>query len=226
MHNTHRVFDMFQWLPKEVVEAFSQRVCRRRYQAGQTIYFLGDSGNEMYRIASGSVRMLASTPDGREVVFLRFNSNDCFGIASLIDGQPRPHTAEAATAVELDVLSKEDYEEIRKTYREFDQASLKLISRMMRYSSGLFKELSLNALEERIASRILQGVERSEAVASTQDHRKLALSQTEIALMVGASRQTVNRVLQKMQDAGIIETEYNSIIVQDIKGLRALAMGD
>jgi len=224
MDSRHRMFDILQWLSDDVAEAFLRRLKPRQYRASQTIYTQGDEGSEMYRIVSGSVRMLARSEDGREVVFLRFGPGDCFGVASLIDDEPRPHTAEAATFVEMEALTKKAYNELRSEHREFDEALLQLISRMMRYSSRLFRDLNLNALEERIAIRILQGVEAANDAAPGSLINKLPLSQAEIALMVGASRQTVNRILQKMQEAGVIVTEYNSIIVQDMSRLRALAM--
>lgn len=218
-----RMFDLVQWLPPDIAEAYARRTKRRRYQPGQQIYAQGDAGTEMYRIVSGYVRMLARTEEGREVVFLRFGPGDAFGLSSLIDGEPRPHTADAATAVELEVLSRRAYDELRLEYRGFDEALLQLMSRMMRYSSRLFRELSLNAIEERIAVRILQGVAAAHGPVPDAVPCRLALSQGEIALMVGASRQTVNRILNMMQDAGIIATEYNTIVVKDLDGLQTLA---
>ena len=220
----YRMFDLVQWLPADAADAFARRVKRRQYQAGHLIYAQGDEGAEMYRIVSGHVRMLARTEEGREVVFLRFGPGDCFGVSSLIDDAPRPHTAEAASAVEMEVLSRRDCNELRSEYRGFDAGLLQLMSRMMRYSSGLFRELSLGGIEQRIALRILQGVEAASKAAPRDGPGELALSQSEIALMVGASRQTVNRILNRMQDAGIIATEYNNIVVKDMTGLRGLAV--
>ena len=86
-------FDMVQWMTPQVREAFHASASRRRLSAGQIIYVFGDAASEMYRIVSGSVRLFATRSDGREVVFLRFQPRDCFGEASLIDDEPRAHTA-------------------------------------------------------------------------------------------------------------------------------------
>src|ERR1700676_2089275 len=97
-------FDMVQWMTPQVREAFHSSASRRRLAAGQIIYVFGDTASEMYRIVSGSVRLLATRSDGREVVFLRFQPGDCFGEASLIDNETRPQTAQVVTHVEGEVI--------------------------------------------------------------------------------------------------------------------------
>lgn len=217
------MFDILQWMEPAASEAFRGALRRRSYPAGQLIYLQGDVGREMYRLASGSVRLSATGSDGREVVLLRFESGDCFGEASLIDKYTRPHTAEALSDVELDVLGAEAFDAIRLEYRSFDAALLQLLSRQMRFSSNLFMDLSLNALPRRIARRILRAAETSDDSYRISAPLKLPLSQAEIAAMVGASRQTVNRILRQMQAEGLLFTEYKNLVVRDLDRLRALA---
>jgi CRP/FNR family transcriptional regulator, cyclic AMP receptor protein len=216
-------FDMVQWMTPQVREAFHASASRRRLAAGQIIYVFGDAASEMYRIVSGSVRLLATRSDGREVVFLRFQPGDCFGEASLIDNETRPQTAQAVTDVELEVIDAAAFRKLRGTYREYDEALLRLLSQQMRFANSLFIDLSLNDLLGRIARRILEAAEASRAACDSAATLNLPLSQAEIASMVGASRQTVNRVLQQMQSMGLLQTEYNRIIVHDLGWLRSLA---
>ena len=216
-------FDMVQWMTPQVREAFHASASRRRLAAGQIIYVFGDTASEMYRIVSGSVRLLATRSDGREVVFLRFQPGDCFGEASLIDNETRPQTAQAVTDVELEVIDAAAFRKLRGTYREYDEALLRLLSQQMRFANSLFIDLSLNDLLGRIAKRILEAAEASRAPCDNAATLNLPLSQAEIASMVGASRQTVNRTLQQMQSMGLLQTEYNRIIVHDLGWLRSLA---
>jgi CRP/FNR family cyclic AMP-dependent transcriptional regulator len=216
-------FDMVQWMTSQVRAAFHASASRRRLAAGQIIYVFGDTASEMYRIVSGSVRLLANRSDGREVVFLKFQPGDCFGEASLIDNETRPQTAQAVTDVELEVIDAAAFRKLRGTYREYDEALLRLLSQQMRFANSLFIDLSLNDLLGRIARRILEAVEASRAPCDNTATLNLPLSQAEIASMVGASRQTVNRALQQMQSMGLLQTEYNRIIVYDLGWLRSLA---
>jgi CRP/FNR family cyclic AMP-dependent transcriptional regulator len=216
-------FDMVQWMTPQVRAAFHASASRRRLSAGQIIYVFGDAASEMYRIVSGSVRLFATRSDGREVVFLRFQPGDCFGEASLIDSETRPQTAQAVTDVELEVIDAAAFRRLRRAYREYDEALLRLLSQQMRFANSLFIDLSLNDLLGRIARRILEAAQASRAPCDGASTLDLPLSQAEIASMVGASRQTVNRALQQMQSMGLLQTEYNRIIVHDLGWLRSLA---
>ena len=216
-------FDMVQWMTPQVREAFHASASRRRLLAGQIIYVFGDAASEMYRVVSGSVRLFATRSDGRQVVFLRFQPGDCFGEASLIDNETRPQTAQAVTDVELEVIDAAAFRRLRRAYREYDEALLRLLSQQMRFANSLFIDLSLNDLLGRIARRILEAAQASRAPCDNTATLNLPLSQAEIASMVGASRQTVNRALQQMQSMGLLQTEYNRIIVHDLGWLRSLA---
>lgn len=216
-------FDMLQWMPPALQAAYRRSIRKRRHTAGRIIYVQGASGTEMYRIASGSVRLSVIGSDGKEVVFLRFRAGDCFGDSSLIDGDVRPHTAEAVTNVELEVLDLPSFCKLRTDYPDFDRALLQLLSRQMRFSSNLFMDLSLNELPGRIARRIVEFAQGLSVAPHQRTGIRLSPTQAEIAAMVNASRQSVNRVLQQLHRAGLVATEYNVIVVTDLDGLRKMA---
>jgi len=126
-------FDLLQWMDEPVRRAFASLAKRRRYAAGQVIYLHSEPGNEMFRLVSGSVCMSVMHGDGRKVIFLLFEPGDCFGESSLIDGAPRPQTAEALTSVEVDVLDLNSFNFLRTQYRSFNEALLRLLARQMRF---------------------------------------------------------------------------------------------
>jgi CRP/FNR family transcriptional regulator, cyclic AMP receptor protein len=215
-------FDLLQWMQPPLREAFLRALKPKIYRAGQLIYSQGDAGAEMYRVSSGRVRLSVADQDGREVVFLLFEPGDCFGDASLVDGEPRPQTAEALTDLELDVLDKTAYGNLR-AIEGFDDALLRLLARQMRFVSRRYTDLSLGDLRARVASRILEAAQMSDRKAGLGGGLSLRLPQSEIASLVGASRQTVNRVLRVMSAEGLIATEYNQVLVRDVDGLRRAA---
>lgn len=188
---------------------------RRSFTAGAIIYTQDDPGDEMFRVASGSVRLSVRRHDGREIVFLLLRTGDFFGDSSMVDGGPRPQSAEALTAVELDVLPRAAFDELHHSDRIFDLALLKLLSTQMRVVSERFAEASLSSLRARVAKRILELTPLLRG--SGGDVR---LSQTEMASMVGASRQSVNKVLGTMQREGIVGIEHGSVVVLDLAAIR------
>lgn len=217
-------FDMLQWMDAEVAQAFKEACVRRHYAAGQVIYLQGDPGEEMFRLISGSVRMSSSRSDGREITFVLFEPGDCFGDSSMVDDGPRPQTAEARTDVVLDVIDMPSFKRLRERHRRFDDALLKLLASQMRTLSLHFVEVNLDDLDARVARRIL-GAIRSFGTAAADGGTRLTLRlpQADIAHMVGASRQSVNKVLQRFRKDGLISIEYGNIVVHDADGIRDVA---
>lgn len=213
-------FDIFQWLSAEAQAAFALACRQRHFSDSRRIYMQSEPGNEMYRIVSGSVRMSVLRHDGREVLYLVLEPGDCFGVSSLLDGAPRSHTTNANGAVELQVLRRDACERLRCLHASFGDALIHLISHHMRLLSQYFVSSILDELPCRVAQRLLQAHELS-LISGHGIRPTVRLSQGEIALMVGASRQSVNRVLQKFQDDGLISIEYGRLRVRDIERLRS-----
>lgn len=207
----------------DVAHAFSAALRRRSYVAGQLIYSQGDAGTELFRVVEGSVRMFITRSDGREVTLILFHPGDCFGDSSLVDGEPRPQSTEAQTDVTLEVLSRANFDALRGEYREFDLALLKLLARQMRVVSDQFTASNLDELPARVARRIVATGQSFGTAAVEGTGVSMRLSQSEIATMVGASRQSVNRVLQKLQADGLIKIEYGHLLILDAPGLERVA---
>lgn len=188
---------------------------KRFFSSGTVIYFQGEPGDELFRIVKGAVRLSVSRPDGKEAVFLHFAEGDCFGVSSLIDDEVRPQTAEAVGETILQVIGRQDFLKIRQSCPDFDNALLKLLALQMRVVSAHFSDSALLDLARRLGSRLL------EFARERDGELVLAIPQNELAAMVGASRQAVNKALQDFQGQGFVSIGYNEIRI-----LKADALGD
>jgi CRP/FNR family cyclic AMP-dependent transcriptional regulator len=211
-------FNLFALLPQDVAEAFVAASHPRTVSDGHIIYQQDDIGTAMYRIVSGLVRLSFLHPDGRELVFITFEPGDCFGIITLIDGEPHLHTAEAHGQVRLQVVSSAAFAALRSKHRELDEAILQLFCRHMRALSTHVVDATLNDLPIGLARRLLE-------VARPGDDLQpiIHLSQAELALLFGVSRQTINKLLNQFEDEGLVRLTYGSVILQDIGGLQRQA---
>jgi CRP/FNR family cyclic AMP-dependent transcriptional regulator len=209
-------FDIFQWLPRESQEAFGLACRRRHYSDGCRIYSQSEPANDMYRLISGSVRMSVLRQDGREVLYQVLEPGDCFGVCSLLDRAPRHHTTTASGDVEAQMLTRDACERLRAQDASFADGLIRQVSRHMRQLSEYFVSSTLDDLPCRVAQRLLNAsVASGRGISAT-----VCLCQGELALMVGASRQAVNRVLQRFQDQGLISIEYGRVQVHDVERLR------
>jgi CRP/FNR family transcriptional regulator, cyclic AMP receptor protein len=207
-------FDLIGFLPAEVQEAFERASVPRRYGSGQTIYQKEDSGSEMFRVISGGVRLPYLLEDGRELFHTLYHPGDCFGVTSLLDGGPRPQFAEAHGDTEVQVVHRRAFDELRTKYRVFDQALILLLSGDIRGLINRVNSARLELLPSRIARCILRYARRErsgELVAS--------LSQAELATMVDASRQSVNKIVRELQESGLIAIGYGTVRIKDRDGL-------
>ena len=211
-------FDICRWMDPLASAAFDAAVRLRSYRAGQVIYRQGEPGNEMYRIVSGSVRLSVGSSDGREVVFVIFRDGACFGDSSMVDGGVRPQTAEAIGDTSVQMLDRAGFEALRRDHARFGDAMMRLLAAQMRAISEQFVDISLNDL----ATRILQSARAVDVRGDGEMRLALRLPQSELASMVGASRQSVNKSLQRLQRDGLIVIDYNVIQVRDAEGLRRL----
>lgn len=145
---------------------------------------------------------------------------DCFGVHSLVDGAPRSHTATAMGGVQLQVLRSDAFQRLREGHPSFGDAIVRVISRHARLLSEYLASSTVDELSRRIAQRLL----RAQSLATGNGAgagRIMRLSQGDLALMVGASRQAVNKVLRRFQEDGLISIYYKSIEVHDIDRLQA-----
>jgi CRP/FNR family cyclic AMP-dependent transcriptional regulator len=220
MARRYSTFDILQWLPEDAGRAFASATRRRSVPARGKIYQQSDDGQEMFRLVSGAVRLSVMDDDGRDLFYLLFGPGDCFGASSLVDGEPRPQTAEAFDAVELQVLDRAAFERLRREVPELNDALLKLLARDMRFLSDYFVSAIFDEVSFRLAQRLVDvadtfGVAGEEGVALS-----VRLSQSELAAMVGTARQTVNRVLQDFQDKGWVSVRGGAITLRNLTELR------
>lgn len=220
--STYSSFDILQWLPTEAQAAFAQAAHIRKFSGGQVVYTQADRGDEMYRIASGSIRLSGFGSDGRQLIYLLFEEGDCFGISSVIDGEPRLQTAEALGDTQLQAVKRSTLNKLREDHPAFNDAIMRLLTGHLRMMADYFASSHLDEMSDRLLQRILDaasvaGVECEEGIRLS--HR---LSQSELAMMVGASRQSVNRALQNFQNEGLLTLRYGSLIIRDLERVRAL----
>jgi CRP/FNR family cyclic AMP-dependent transcriptional regulator len=211
-------YDILQWMTAEARRAFEGACGRRRFRAGQLIYLQGDPDTEMFRVVNGAVRLFLTRFDGRQLVLLHLASGDCFGDSSLVDGDPRPQTAQAVADTEVQTLDRHAFDRLRADHRSLSDAMMRLLARQMRSATAHYASRNLDNLEARVAFTLHSAARAVDPVSDLS-----RLSQTELAALVGASRQRVNRVVKTLERRGLIRVSYGGFRVLDRDGLAALS---
>jgi CRP/FNR family cyclic AMP-dependent transcriptional regulator len=212
---------LFRKLAPHERNALVARAHMRTFKAGDTIFLMGALHDSMIAVLNGEVRISMPSADGKEVVLAIVHAGEVFGEIAMLDGKPRSADAKALTACNLAVLNRRD---VLDTLERNPTAWLGLVevlcSRLRRTDQHLV-ELALLGLPVRLAKTLLRVVDAARAqVANRTD---LRLSQYELANIVGAARESVNKCLHEWQRLGIIRMEKRVIKIADRAALEALA---
>lgn len=210
-------------LPKSVREEVAGRLVAREYKEGEFLYEAGQPGSELFQVRAGVVRLFTLEDDGRELLWDLFATGTCFGETTLIDGEPRAHSAQAMNDCVINVLAKTDFQALWVTYPEVSMAIAQLLSARGRRLYGVYRSITLSALSSRMAERLVALAETCGHQRSDGIHFGVRITQEAIGNLVVGSRQSVNRILREWQEEGVIELNYGSVIISDIEALRALS---
>lgn len=211
----------FNWiadLRPEVRDAVLAKARVKTFADGTTIYHQGDPVVDVFQIISGEIRQCIFTEDGQEVLIYIYQPGDLVGDSSVSDGAPSSVTFITRGSVELRAWSVRDFSELINAHPEASTAVSAQLSRRLRGALRLLEEMLTQPVPARIASRFFWLSDaQGEQENGTAD---LALSQADIGLMVGSTRQSVNRVITELRKLKLIETNYGKVTIKDPEGLR------
>lgn len=213
---------MFGTLDPAGRDAVAQELRETVFEPGQVIFSRGDPGNEMHLVVRGRVRLSVLTNDGRELSFAHIEPPSIFGELAVFDGRPRSADATAVSKVVSLSLSKSAFTRLLRQKPEVGEAAIRFLSGRLRDADEQLEAIALHPIEARLARFFLAAARQKDAEAkSGKVNISLPISQSELALLVGASRPKVNAALALLESEGAIERR-GAIVVCDIEGLIGL----
>lgn len=207
---------LFRALDEAARDELVNRARRCRYAAGDPVFHLGDPGQSMMAVLSGTVRISLVTSRGRDVVLADLGPGEVFGEVALLDGRDRSAGARALTDCELLVLDRRDVVPLLERRPDLCLRLLSLLCGRLRRSDERMADIAFSELPTRLAKTLL-------AQAGASAGERLRLSQGELADMVGSARENVNRHLSDWRRRGIVELGKGWVEVRRPAELAAIA---
>jgi CRP/FNR family transcriptional regulator, cyclic AMP receptor protein len=196
------------------------------FDQGQTIFTRGAPGSELHIVTKGRVRLSVLTADGRELSFAHVEPPSIFGELAVFDGRPRSADATAVNKVETLMLSKAAFVRLLTTQPTVAEAAVKFLAGRLRDADDQLVAIALHPIEARLARFFLASVRQKDPAGKAEKvSLALPISQSELALLVGASRPKVNAALGLLESEGAIERR-GQMIVCDVKALSAIGRLD
>jgi CRP/FNR family transcriptional regulator, cyclic AMP receptor protein len=211
--------ELFASLDEVALAALAAAVRVRTYSRGELVFAEGDAGDGLYVVHSGRVKISVESPDGDSMLLATLSAPETFGELALIDGDDRSANAEALEPCELLWIGRQAFHSACEHHPQLTQTLLLILGRLLRRVTGQAADLALLDLEGRIARLVL----RLAADAGPAAELDLGLTQTDLASMVGGSRQSVNQILQDLQRAGYLEISGRRLRVLRADALRRRA---
>jgi CRP-like cAMP-binding protein len=210
---------LFAALDPEAQEALRHRMHDIKLGRGETLFSEGDPGDKLYVVTTGKVKLGRTAADGRENLLAVLGPGEMFGELSLFDPGPRTATATAVTATTLSGLGHEALDPLLNQRPEVAGRLLAALARRLRRTNEAMADLIFSDVPGRVAKALLDlaqrfGVETSDGLRVTHD-----LTQEELAQLVGASRETVNKALADFASRGFLRLDGRAVVILDLERL-------
>jgi CRP/FNR family cyclic AMP-dependent transcriptional regulator len=189
------------------------------YPAGQEIFAKGSPGQSVMAVLSGSVTIAVPSLEGREIVFNSVGAGEIFGEIALLDGRERTADARALTDCELLVIYRRDFLPFLERRADICIMLLEILCQRLRQTSEQVEDVSFVTLGSRVAKTLLRLAHPESGGAKPA---VLRVTQRELGNLVGGTRESVNRQLQTLRKAGLIELAKGSISIRDVGGLHRM----
>lgn len=187
---------------------------------GEVIFAEGDAGDRLYVIVDGKVKLSQTSADGREQVLVVLGAGGMFGELSLFDPGSRTSTATAVTDTVLLGLGQRDLRPWLTGRPEVAEALLQALAQRLRRTNEAMADLVFSDVPGRVAKALL---DLSSKFGQPQEDGSILvahdLTQEELAQLVGASRETVNKSLADFAHRGWLRIEARAVVLLDIERL-------
>ncbi|WP_370617319.1 Crp/Fnr family transcriptional regulator [Mumia sp. Pv 4-285] len=204
---------LFSGLDDEAAESLGSQMSSKRLRRGDVLFHEGDEGDELYIVADGKIKLGRSSADGRENLLAILGPGQMFGELSLFDPGPRSATATAVTDSELTSLSHDDLTKWLNDHPNVSRALLGQLASRLRRTNDVVADLVFSDVPGRVAKALIDLSQRFGRKADDGIHVHHDLTQEELAQLVGASRETVNKALADFAMRGWLRLEPRSVVI-------------
>lgn len=213
---------LFADLEAQQLEQIAQRVQRRTFAIGVTLFHQDMPGTMMYMIETGSVRVISIGRTGQELTLNVLGPGEIFGELSILDGQQRSATAITLVPTVVWLLSQADLNEFMSKYPPVNQAMIQILVERVRATARRLEAMTFQDVLGRLAFELLSLAERSGQPYEQGIEITIPLTQVDLASMVGATRESVNKAVSVLRSKELINVDGTRWFLQDPAGIQQI----
>lgn len=213
---------LFSAFPAEALGELAAQATIRKVPEKTIIFEKDTPGSEMFAILQGRVKISAFSEDGKEVIFAILESGDFFGETALLDGLPRSATGTAIEDCQMVSIARRDFIPFLERNPSMATHLLALLSQRLRGADEQMEGITFFSLTARLARKLLTLAAEHGDVVGSSIVIAMSISQHELANMIFASRESVNRQLSLWINEGLISLSPRLIVIEDKERLQII----
>lgn len=209
---------LFSELNDEHLDILIEDFRVRDYRKDDTIYHQGDESDEMYIIVQGVVRIFKISPSGSETSIVILAQGDIIGEFATIDHRPRSATVKTIVPTRLLQIRSDKFMAHMQQMPDLAMSMTKLLVEKIRWTASYAETIAQFDAAGRLLHTLLRYNEKmgEEIEPGKRYLLDLSLNQTDLASLVGARREWVNRILRDWKKRGLIEYRSGKIMILDL----------
>ncbi|MGE5503866.1 MAG: Crp/Fnr family transcriptional regulator [Actinomycetota bacterium] len=210
---------MFGKVPPSHLDSLAGKAKTLTLKAREMLFAKGDPGDRLFVVDKGLIRIGVLSPDGREVTYGLIKPGQLFGEIAVLDGGPRTADASAMEATELLVLERKDVLAFLAEHPSHSLRLIEILCERVRRADELLEDIFFLTLPGRLAKHLLVLGNALGERDGPDGKITIKMSQQEVADHMGITRESVNKVLSKWEQAGLVGLWRGRITLHDTDAL-------
>ncbi|MFC2014073.1 Crp/Fnr family transcriptional regulator, partial [Chloroflexota bacterium] len=206
----------FSGLSPAELDSIRKLAFERIAEKGEIILLEGEPAEVLYFVASGAVKVLKTSSEGKEQIVSIVRPGESFNDVPVFEDGSNPASAQSMGPVVLYGMKKSELEVMLNSYPRVALNIIRVLADRVRQLLSLVEDLSFRHVIGRVAKIIL------EHIADGTGHTP-RLTQQEMAAMAGTAREVVGRTLKALEDDGVIRLDRHRIVITDKVALKEVA---
>ena len=211
---------LFKGLDSEALEDVSARLRLLKAKKGDVLFRKEMEGTVLYIIQEGAVKIVLRSEMGDEKILDIFSKGNIFGEMSLLDGKPRSSDAIAVGPSKLLLLNRNDFMNLLRQHDSVKETLIGALAVRLRKTEGLMEDTSFLNIPARFAKKLIDLGETFGRRRGNALEINLQLTQNDLANIVGATRETINKELRILRGKGLVSTTDKVIRIHNVERLK------
>ncbi|MEZ5345522.1 MAG: Crp/Fnr family transcriptional regulator [Pyrinomonadaceae bacterium] len=184
----------------------------KTFEPGERVFSEGETAEFLPIVLSGSVKVVRSLDEGKEVIINVFRNGEIFAIPPVIDGKRYPATAIAMETSSLLLIFRQDFLKLQENSEEFAAMTIERMCGLLRETTASLANLVASSPEIRVGNVLIRLARKEDTTPV-----KILLRRQDIADMAGLTTETTIRTVRRLADKGLLKIVSGKIILEDLE---------